>query len=137
MLDYKPAAFRPSASSPAQGQAALGRSHYYMGQTFDQLLGFTPAMGDVIRLVFHTASTYLGIYVGLKEKGPVKYLGWVLGVGQGIGAVCDAISLGKRAMGIHPSEGGKATPICDYMAPTALPMSPRAAGVTVQNLGTP
>jgi hypothetical protein len=115
----------------------MGKAHY-LGQTFDQLLGFTPAMGDIIRLAFHTASTYLGIYVGLKEKGPIKYLGWVLGVGQGIGAVCDAISLGKRAMGIHPSEGGNPNPICDYMAPTALPMAPRVSGagfpVRIQNL---
>lgn len=134
MLDFKPAAFRPSAPSPAQGPtAALGRP--YLGQTFDQLLGFTPAMGDVIRLGFHTASTYLGIYVGLKEKGFVSYLGWFLGVGQGIGAICDAISLGKRAMGIHPSEGGKPTPLCEAVSPTALPMAPRVGSTfMVQNV---
>jgi len=134
VLDYKPAAFRPTVPSPALGQAALGRP-YYMGQTFDQLLGWTPAMGDIVRLGFHTASTYLGIYVGMKEKGAVSYLGWFLGIGQGIGAICDAISLGKRAMGIHPSEGGKGMPICDTVSPTALPMAPRVGSTfMVQNL---
>lgn len=130
MLDFRPAAFRPPAQNPpALGQAALGRPT--LGQTFDQLLGFTPAMGDVIRLVFHSASAYLAMYVALKEKGPVKYLGWVMGLGQAVGAICDGVSLGKRALGIHPPEAP--TAICDYVAPTALPMAPRVAGIPVEN----
>lgn len=135
MLIYRPAAFRPPAPSPALGQAAaLGRTHF-LGQTFDQLLDFSPAMGDVIRLAFHTTSAYLGIWVGLKEEGGLKYLGWVLGVGQAVGAVCDAISLTKRITGTHPAEGSS-NPICDYMAPTGLPMAPRfpvAKPMTVEN----
>jgi hypothetical protein len=131
VLHYKPAAFRSHVLPPALGQAALGRP--ILGQTFDELLGFTPAMGDVIRLMFHSASAYLAMYVALKETGPVKYLGWVMGIGQGIGAVCDGISLAKRAAGIHPPEGAP-TPVCDYVAPTALPMAPRVSGIPVRNL---
>lgn len=141
MLAYKPAAFRPSAPSPALGVAVKNGRHFVLGQTFDQMLSFTPTMGDIIRLVFHTSSAYLGIWVGVKEpSGFIKYLGWTLGVGQAVGAVCDAISLVKRAAGTHPDEGGWKTPLCDYMAPTGLPMAPRnpvtsgPEGLTLQNL---
>lgn len=98
----------------------LGRTG--LGQTFDEILGFGPAMGDAIRLFFHSTSSYLALVVALKEKGWLSYLGWFLGIGQGVGAICDTISLAKRAMGIHPSENP--VPICNALTPPpALPMS--------------
>lgn len=75
-----------------------------MGQTFDELLGLPACTGDICRLVFHTGATILGIHVGLKEKGPLSILGWIIGVGQGIAGFLDIVSLYKRAAGTHPPE---------------------------------
>lgn len=95
MLPYSPPAVRAPLPPRALGQKELS-------QTFDQLLHFSPALGDAIRLAFHGGTTYLGIHVGLHERGFLSALGWFLGIGNGIGAVCDAISLAKRAAGTHP-----------------------------------
>jgi hypothetical protein len=75
-----------------------------LGQTFDEMLGFTPAMGDVLRLVYHTGGTWLGLYIGMREKGFMSVLGWAIGLGMGLAAVLDVVSLGKRVVGTHPPE---------------------------------
>jgi len=75
-----------------------------MAQTFDQLLGFPVCTGDICRLVFHTGATVLGIHVGLKEKGLIAIVGWVVAAGQGIAGILDIVSLYKRAVGTHPPE---------------------------------
>ena len=128
MIGYQPAAFRPIVSSPALGPESrflgqvplilgyrhtppalqpapaptLGRAE--LGQTFDQLMGWPAFMGDVLRLVFHGGTAYLGTHVGLKEKGAVRWIAWILGVGNGLAAVADVISLIQRAFGTHPPE---------------------------------
>lgn len=118
---------------PKLKRGELGRTG--LGQTFDEMLGFGPAMGDAIRLLFHSTSSYLAFYVALRERGLLSYLGWFLGFGQAVGAICDTISLGKRALGIHPGEG--AVPLCTPLqVPPALPMSEPAPAprVPVDNL---
>lgn len=90
-------------------------------------------MGDALRLFFHSTSSYLAFHVAVREKGLLSYLGWFLGIGQGVGAVCDGISLGKRAIGIHPAE--KPLPICNpSVPPPPLPMAPEPARIPVGNL---
>lgn len=104
MVPYTPRAYRPTELSPALGHrhvSILGRSHS-LGQTFDQMFGFSPALGDVIRLVGHGAASYIGIYVGMEAKGVTSVIGWVIGIGQGITAICDVISIGQRIAGTHP-----------------------------------
>lgn len=108
-MNYRPVPFRPYVPSPV----TLGQRKV-MAQTFDDLLGMTPAMGDVLRLTFHGIATYLGIWVGLnghKVKTGNKNvkivtvgLGWALAGAQGLGAIADIISLIKRATGTHPPE---------------------------------
>jgi len=94
--------------SPALGQRKA------VGQTFDNILGWSPAMGDVLRLTFHGIATYLGIWVGVNAN-KIKWssksakivtigLGYALAGGQGLGAIADIISLVKRATGTHPPE---------------------------------
>lgn len=83
---------------------SLGSKSPAMGQTFDEMLNFSPAIGDVIRLVAHGTATWLGIYVGTSQRGFVSVAGWGLGVLNGIGAVLDVASLAKRALGVHPPE---------------------------------
>lgn len=100
MTPYRPVAFGRPAPSP---RARLG-------QTFDQMMGWHPATGDLIRLAFHGSSAYLGLYVAVHAKGFVSYLGWILGVGQGLGAVLDIVSLMKRALGTHPPEAAQEAP---------------------------
>lgn len=75
-----------------------------LGQTFDKYLGMTPAMGDVLRLVYHGGGTWLGIHVALKESGFMSGFGWFLGLGMGIAGILDLVSLGERAAGTHPPD---------------------------------
>lgn len=83
---------------------------------------WTPAVGDAVRLTFHGLSAFLAFHVALREKGGLSALGWVMGFGQAIGAVCDAVSLMKRAAGTHPIEGP---------FPSPLPSTTPPGGVTV------
>lgn len=130
MLSYQPVAFSPRVPPPTPGlqggflgQVAmrhpgglmaasgmlsrnpltnvLGRSQ--IGQTFDELFSWPPAVGDLLRVAFHGGTTWLGIRVGLTEKNKwVSSLAWVLAVGNGIAGLADVISLIKRATGTHP-----------------------------------
>ena len=75
-----------------------------LGQTFDQMLGLPACSGDICRLVFHTGATVLGVHVGLKEKGLISVIGWIVAVGQGFAGILDIVSLYKRATGTHPPE---------------------------------
>jgi hypothetical protein len=75
-----------------------------MGQTFDQMLGMPLCTGDICRLVFHTGATVLGVHVGMKEKGLLSIVGWIVAAGQGFAGILDLVSLYKRATGTHPPE---------------------------------
>lgn len=96
-----------------------------MAQTFDQLAGLSPAMGDVIRLVFHGLAAYIGAWVGLNAtkvaggsknvKAVTSGLGWILAGGHGLGAIADIVSLAKRAFGTHPPD--QASPPVSTTAP--------------------
>lgn len=126
MLNYQPA-FSSRVPSPTHGLQAgflgqvpfrdqsaslitphpirkeLGRAP--MGQTFEQIMGWPGWTGDLLRLTFHSGTAFLGVHVGLRSKeGFIKYLSWVLGIGNGLAAVADVISLAKRAFGTHPPE---------------------------------
>lgn len=128
MLNYQPG-FRPPAPSPAQGQSPflgqvplasasrilsllatpapphydLGGRHPHVGQTFDEIAGIPKWSGDVLRVIFHGGTTWLGIRVGLREKNKwVSGIAWVLAVGNGLAGIADLISLIKRATGTHP-----------------------------------
>lgn len=102
MGPYRPLAYQgPRLSTPYRPVVAACKE---MGQTFDQILGWPPCTGDVCRLLFHGGATVLGIHVGLKEKGPIAVLGWVIGLGEGFAAILDLVSLYKRATGTHPPE---------------------------------
>jgi hypothetical protein len=87
-------------SSPA----SLGSSRPAIGQTFDEMLSFSPTVGDIIRLAAHAGAGWLGVYVGLNTKGITSIAGWALGVGNGITGALDIVSLIKRATGTHPPQ---------------------------------
>lgn len=100
MLKYAPPVYRPAVvASPTIRRQAIN-----LGQTFDNYLGMSSAMGDGIRLVFHGATAALGFRVFKSEAGFWKWFGLILGIGQTIGFVCDAMSLVQRAIGTHPPE---------------------------------
>jgi hypothetical protein len=84
--------------------AYCGSSKKKLGQTFDQMLGMPVCTGDICRLVFHAGATVLGFHVGMKEKGLISVIGWIVGVGQGFAGLLDVVSLIKRATGTHPPE---------------------------------
>ncbi len=94
MIAYRPAAYRQFHLTGPRG----------LGQTFDEMLGFSPAMGDTIRLVYHSGGAWLGFHVALANgKRPVlSFIGWFIGVGMGIAAILDVVSLAQRAFGTHP-----------------------------------
>lgn len=131
---YKPGFSLERRNGNGSGSSLEGMGRSGLGQTFDEILGFGPAMGDAIRLFFHSTSSFLAFKVALgREKGFIQYLGWFLGIGQGVGAVCDMISLGKRALGMHPSE--HPIPLCNVLTPPPpLPMAPPVPTMPVDNL---
>lgn len=146
MLNYQPG-FSPSAPPPARqkpflGQVplvsavrsltllpktsvALGARHASIGQTFDQIMGWHPAAGDVLRLLFHGGTTWLGIRIGSSEKNKwVSGIAWVLAVGNGLAGIADLISLTKRATGTHPPD--PCAPKAPVSTPEPAPVLPAA-----------
>jgi|FLYN01.1.fsa_nt_gi hypothetical protein len=116
MLRYAPVALRPTVASPTARRvgpptwsptisvSSRKGSSKSLGETFDQLFNWSGTTGDVIRLLFHGATAYLGYHVWLTDRGFVKWFGLFLGMGQTVGAICDLVSLWKRATGTHPPE---------------------------------
>ena len=106
---YQPVPFRPYTPSPV-----LGAEKRELSQTFDSIMMWSPAVGDIIRLTFHGIATYLGVWVGLNgHKVPMKNktlrivtigAAWALAFGQGLGGIADVVSLIQRATGTHPPE---------------------------------
>lgn len=94
---YRPLVFRPRGPSPLLG-------HPELSQTFNEMLGMPQFCGDVIRLMVHGVSAYLGMYVGDKERGVLSAVGWTFGTLNAFGALIDGVSLVKRAAGTHPPE---------------------------------
>lgn len=101
MVPFAPVAFRPAVPSPAARR--LGPSPA-LGQTFDEMFGWSPAMGDIVRLGFHGATAALGYHVWVKDAGFFKWFGLFLALGQTVGAICDVVSLVQRVAGTHPPE---------------------------------
>lgn len=102
MLKYAPAAYRPAVvTSPTMRRQA---PRFVLAQTFDGYFHWSPAVGDGVRLIFHGATAILGFRVFKAETGFWKYFGLLLGVGQTVGFICDAMSLVQRAVGTHPPE---------------------------------
>lgn len=107
MVPFAPVAFRPAVSSPTARRFGKGP---VLGQTFDQMFGWSPAMGDGLRLLFHGATAALGFRVWIRDTGFFKWFGLFLALGQTVGAICDTISLIQRAAGTHPTEDAPAPP---------------------------
>lgn len=96
-----------------------------MGQTFEQIVGWPGWAGDLLRLTFHSGTTFLGLHVGLESKeGFIKYLAWVLAVGNGLAAIADVISLMKRAFGTHPPESESESEKSPVNVPEPAPLLP-------------
>lgn len=97
--------YRPVAYQGARVVTVHHRpSQMALGQTFDQMLGLPAYSGDVVRLIFHTGATIIGVHVGLRGKGGMAALGWIVAIGQGFAGLLDLVSLYKRASGTHPPE---------------------------------
>lgn len=105
-MRYAPVAYRPAVASPTIRRQApnLAPGSLTLGQRFDELLNWSPVAGDLLRLSFHSATAALGLHVWLRDKGFWRYFGLFLGIGQTVGAICDAISLGQRIAGTHPPD---------------------------------
>lgn len=65
----------------------------YLGQTFDGTLGVPNLVGDVLRLVAHGLTAYLGLHVGTTERGWLSIAGWAVGLLQGMGAFVDLLTI--------------------------------------------
>jgi len=79
--------------APAPRRAFGLRPSPLMGQTFDELLGVPPYVGNLMRLGAHGATAYLGLYIGVNESGFLSAIGWIVGVLQGMGALVDVLAL--------------------------------------------
>lgn len=116
MLPYNPGTFRPVAvSSPTARRQVPGSAlgQYVLAQRFDELFDWGPVAGDLLRLAAHGMAGYLGYYVWLTapKKSFPRYFGLAMGVVQTFGALCDVISLVKRAAGTHPPEAPSTPPV--------------------------
>jgi hypothetical protein len=102
MLQYAPPAYRPTVvTSPTMRRQA---PRLVLGQQFENYLGWPAPVGDGIRLIFHGATAALGYHIFKIDKGFWKWFGLLLGIGQTVGFICDAMSLFERAIGTHPPE---------------------------------
>lgn len=109
-------------TEPSSMAFDLGGRHPKLAQTFDQIMGWPPAAGDILRLLFHGGTTWLGITIGSSAKDPwVSGIAWILGVGNGLAALADVASLVKRATGTHPPEGVEKAPVTTPEPVPALP----------------
>lgn len=84
--------------TPSLGQLrpVRPRSSYrspLLGQSFDGTIGVSHIVGDALRLAVHGLTAYLGIHVGMKESGWLSIVGWVVGIGQGMGAFIDVLTM--------------------------------------------
>lgn len=122
MLNYQLAAFRPTVAPLALGpdRQILGRVPLLdrpstpgilsggtpaLAQTFEDIAGWPKLAGDTLRLTFHGGTAWLGVYVGLNDKNKwISGVAWVLGIGNGLAAIADALSIVKRLTGVHPAE---------------------------------
>ncbi len=105
MVPFAPVAFRPAVASPAARRLGQIPSRTpSLGQTFDQMFGWSPATGDAVRLLFHGTTAVLGFRVWIRDEGFFKWFGLALALGQTVGAICDVVSLVQRAAGSHPPE---------------------------------
>lgn len=95
---YRPGRYHPSAFMRTPSPQAS------LGQTFDEILGLSPEVGDVLRLVYHGGGAWLGLHVALSNgKTPwFSAIGWMIAGGMGIAGILDVVSLVKRACGTHP-----------------------------------
>lgn len=68
-----------------------------LGETFDQMLGFSPMLGDLLRLGGHSLGSWVGVFAGLYAQSKwMRAVGWIIGIGQGLAGVCDVVSIGQR-----------------------------------------
>jgi len=93
-----------TAYRPVPYRQVRGLSSRVLGQTFDEILGIPPELGDVLRLLYHTGGAWLGLTYALNgTRNPImQAVGWVLGGGMAVAALLDVVSLAKRACGTHP-----------------------------------
>ena len=101
MIPYSPAGTvtmsRAKPFSLAQRVRPIVVQPRTLGETFDQMLGFNPLLGDLIRLGGHSLATWVGLYAAFyAESRWVKAAGWIIGIGQGLAGICDVISVGQR-----------------------------------------
>ncbi len=89
-----------------------------LGQTFDEMLGFHPLLGDFLRLAAHGGTAFLGIYLGATQKGFIKWLGWSVGILHGLGALMDLLSIADT---VARGAGQKPAPAVETQAPGAPP----------------
>lgn len=86
-----------------------------LGETFDEMLGFSPLLGDLLRLAGHGLGTWVGVYAGIYGRSPwMKAVGWTIGIGQGLTGICDVVSIVQRLirplpMPQLPAAPGKST----------------------------
>jgi hypothetical protein len=78
----------------AEPRRAFGlRGGPLLGQSFDELLGVPPYVGNLMRMAAHGATSYLGLYIGIHEDGFLSAIGWIVGVLQGMGFLVDVLAL--------------------------------------------
>lgn len=89
-----------------------------LGATFDQLLGMSPAAGDVVRLVGHGAAAVIGFHLFADDRKAWKWLGLALGIGHACAGLGDVYSLVQRALAPAP--------------PPPPPLAGRLGQITIQ-----
>lgn len=77
-----------------------------LGESFDELLGWSKLTGDILRTLGHGFGVWLGIHVFLYSKGFARVAGAAVGIGMLGAGICDVIAVGKTLYNaIAPTEG--------------------------------
>lgn len=100
MIPYQPYGTTRTTRKPmslAQRMKPVYMPVKTLGETFDEMLGFSPLLGDLLRLGGHGLGAWVGVYAGLYAKSKwMRTVGWFIGVGQGLTGVCDIVSIAQR-----------------------------------------
>lgn len=104
MIPYQPAGTARRPASLAQKMRVIYTPPRTLGETFDEMLGFSPLLGDLLRLAGHGLGSWVGLYAGIYGKSNwMKAVGWLIGIGQGLTGLCDVVSIVQRVVRPAPS----------------------------------
>ncbi len=107
---------RPWAPAPAARPRTMARTQARrMGQTGGDFVG------GIVNLALSGATTYVGLWTGMNQKGVLSIAGWVVGIAGGLSTLMKLGDVASAAAGAvsapAPATAPAPTPPADEAAP--------------------